>query len=295
MNGTTLAMDIGGTCIKSGLVDASGIVNLLENTVLPISPISSATEIARAFSEPAQKHAGCFDSVAICMPGPLDYPTGLSQMTHKFPSLFGLNLGTLLKDNCKSLQNKDISFFHDTCSFLIGEHWKGTVSDCQNCMGITLGTGIGVAAIVNNRLLMTESGCPSSEVSVWNRPFRDGRVEQYISSEAIVKHYQILSDSKHSILTVKQIVDLARENNDYANEALKHYALNLGEVLCEPANAIRPEAIVFGGQIAKAMDLLQQYILFKLNQSNITVRIRTSRLEERASLIGVTKLAHSIL
>ena len=69
--------------------------------------------------------------------------------------------------------------------------------------------------------------------------------------------------------------------------------MNLDEVLCEPVIAIQPEAVVFGGQIAKAMDLLQEHILFKLIQSNITARISTSHLEDKASLIGVAKLANT--
>lgn len=220
-----LALDVGGTFIKSALFRSGEMQQLLPQ--IPSCSSGSVEEIASALREATR---GEFDAIGVAIPGPFDYRSGTSLMTHKFGALKGRSLREFLPD-------VPVRFLHDANAFLLGE-WDGR----SRMGGITLGTGIGAAVIADGELLNNELGSPREDVSLWNKPFRGSTVET------------ALEFRKHD----KALADAARSGDVNAGKTWFDFGLLLAEILTEWNRKHRFEEIVLGGQIANDFDLFRK-------------------------------------
>ncbi len=156
-----LALDIGGTFIKSALFRNGELLRMLPQ--VPSSSGGSREEIAAALRLATEEPA---DAIGVAIPGPFDYRNGVSLMDHKFAAIKGCSLREFLPE-------VPVRFLHDANAFLLGERGG------QRRMGaITLGTGLGAAVIIDHELQTNDLGSPAPEVSLWSKPFRGTTVEK---------------------------------------------------------------------------------------------------------------------
>jgi len=232
-----LALDVGGTFIKSALFRAGELQRLLPQ--VPSCSGGSAEEIGSALRR-AVTAAGEDDGIGVAIPGPFDYRNGVSLMEHKFRAIKGKSLLEFLPD-------VPVRFIHDANAFLLGEVTFGSVRDCERVGGITLGTGLGAAFAVRGKLLVGTDGSPAAEVKLWNAPFRNGIAEDYISGRALLAAYPAES--------VKAVADAARRGNRVARQVWLEYGSALFELLTTWRERLKPEWIVIGGQISRDFHL----------------------------------------
>lgn len=154
-----LGIDCGGTHLRLGLVDASG--RILASTRVKSPLVSSSDKFGQiVFSEynnlltanpSADGPAFTLDAIGIGVPGPIDYSSGA--ILHSA----NLHNDTPIKfvDQLKKAFGQDVPVYFDRDAevALIGEYWQGAARDCQNCLLLTLGTGIGGAIISQGRIL----------------------------------------------------------------------------------------------------------------------------------------------
>ena len=159
-----LALDIGGTCIKSALFRDGKIFRRLPP--VPSCSEGSRTEIAEALRR-AIAGAGGFDHLVAAVPGPFDYEHGIFRMTHKFAAVKDCSFEEL----SGGIQG---TFLHDANAFLAGEATHGAARAFSRCGGITLGTGLGTAFLENGKLKTGNDGSPAPEVKLWNVHFDAG-------------------------------------------------------------------------------------------------------------------------
>ena len=230
-----LALDVGGTSIKAAVFENGVPVRRLPQE--PSCSAGSLAEILGAFQHLIDA-AGQIDGIGIAMPGPFDMRTGISAMTEKFGALNGLCLPELLG-------RKDIRFVQDATAFLLGEMLRGRAGKFRRVGAITLGTGIGSVAAIDGRPLLNEELRPVAEHALWKRPFRDGVVEDYISTRGILARYQEAG-------SVKEIASLAEAGDQRALEVWKTVGEDLAEVLRVWIDELSLEYVVVGGQIARS-------------------------------------------
>ena len=259
-----LALDVGGTFIKSAVIDRNGTFNELPQ--VPSCSDSSAAEIIEAFHA-AIAAAGKVDAVGIAIPGPFDYARGISLMEHKFRAIKGLELRNVLPE-------LPLRFVHDANAFLLGEVAVGAVRGVVRAAGITLGTGLGAALVVDGKPVCNALGSPAENVSLWSKPFRNGVVEDHISSRALL--------AKYPAPDVKAIADAAKAGDDRALAVWREFGEALNEVLIPWCVMHEIGRIVLGGQIAK------DYALFSAPLAHLP--ITTAQLGTRAALYGMTAL-----
>lgn len=291
MSRNILALDIGGTSVKSGVISADGAIHELPQTPVDSSESASVESIIEALTSIIKPHVNDINSIGVCIPGPFDYNHGVSLMTHKFKSLKGVNINDLLKNAIPEIKGIKIRFCHDANAFLAGEMWKGSAVGATRVFGVTLGTGIGVACSVNGEFLTTELGSPAAEVSVWNRPYRDGVVEDYVSTRALVGGYQKHHRDYDPLMGVKGIAEAAKSGSIHARKAFQQFGHDLGSALAEPARAFSPEIIVFGGQISKDLTLFEHPLREALKTAGSNPEIRVCKLGNTAPLYGAASLA----
>ena len=87
-------MDVGGTFIKSGIMSADGVLLDGSQQTVPINSDGTKEEICKSLTSAvcqgislARYYGYSPAGVGICMPGPFNYITGISNMVHKFAAI----------------------------------------------------------------------------------------------------------------------------------------------------------------------------------------------------------------
>ncbi len=289
-----LAIDAGGTCFKSALITCGG--TLIASSFYQSAVCSSGTaDVILATYEKVIRHGYDFAErsdftirkIGVSTPGPFDYNDGISLLKHKFASLYGVNLVNLLKDRLQAITNIPFHFRHDTNSFLAGELWQGAARGYSRVAGVTLGTGIGISCYSNGRFINNELGSPSPDVSIWNKPYREGIVEDYVSARALIADYQRVNPQYDPENGAKGIADAVKLGDKDAIKVYERFGAYLGEILGSWNKLFTPEIIVFGGQIARDFGLFSAPIRRQFSSVDNAPDLLVSRLGNNAALYGV--------
>jgi len=285
-----LALDIGGTFVKSGLVSDSGGVE--DAAPVPVDAGGGAPSIigviAEVVSAGLSAAGGRVDRIGVAMPGPFDYARGISLMTRKFGSINGLELIGALREALPGIAEVPIRFRHDANAFLAGELWQGAAQGVARAIGVTLGTGIGVACCLDGFFITNRLGSPAPEVSVWSRPYKGGIVEDFISTAGLVTRYRQVCPAYAPEGGVKGIAEAAQRDERAAVRLFEELGEDLGAVLLPLCERFRPERIVFGGQIAKDFSLFGPALQAALARAGNPQDVVMGRLGTHAALLGAT-------
>lgn len=273
-----IGVDIGGSHISAAKVELkgreAGIIDFVETDV---DAFGSADEILKTWSELIRKAAG--DStefrIGIAMPGPFDYPNGISLIKDqgKFLSLYGLSVRNLLAERLDILP-ENIAFANDAEAFLSGESYAGAGRDFQNSIGITLGTGLGSAVKVFDVV---------KDAKLWTAPFRIGIAEDYLGTGWFV-HFAEEQFGKE----ITGVKDLLRDGFDeeIANSIFGEFGKTLGEFLFPYIIRLQSEGVVLGGKVSLAADRFLSATHQYLAHQGYDIPIKVSPLGEKSSLIG---------
>ena len=120
-------------------------------------------------------------------------------MRHKWRGLMDVPLPSVF---ARELPGVPVRFLHDSTAFLLGEAWQGAARNMENPAGVMLGTGFGFTVMQRRRVLVDANGTPA--LVLWNAPFRDGTVEDYVSRRALRDAYGPQAPD------VRELAELAR-------------------------------------------------------------------------------------
>ena len=279
-----IGIDIGGSHITAGIVD------LKSREVMPAKLIrehvNSKDNAEKIIDEWAKVIDKLFNDVphakkkiGIAMPGPFDYEGGICLIkgVDKFESLFSLNIKKLLAQKL-SIQSENILMMNDASCFLKGEVFGGAAIDCNNVIGVTLGTGLGSARFQDGKIFEGHLYCSS---------FKNGMAEYYLSSRWFLQRYKDLTGN--SVKNVKELSGRISEE-PVIKSLFCEFGKNLGEVLSGYAQKHNYDTIVIGGNIANAWDLFCDETKNILNLINRNIIIRKAELGEEGALIGAASL-----
>jgi glucokinase len=143
-----LCIDFGGTEIKLGVLDRGEPVR---TAAVPVGEgdLEAAAAAANALAAGLAPTA-----VGIAVPGVVDRAAGRMVRAHdKHPRLDGLDLVTWARDAFGLPAGLNIIIENDARAALVGETATGSAAGARNAVIMTLGTGIGTAAIIDGVLL----------------------------------------------------------------------------------------------------------------------------------------------
>ena len=271
-----LCIDAGGTFFKFTAFDEKG------NQLIPIGEIpanSNGTmeEIFAGYKQIFDLVNGDYKvcGVGIATPGPFDYVGKMSLMEHKFKSLYKVNLGDELE---KIFGKIPITFMSDTNAFL-----KGAYDGKESSIGITIGTGLGIAISVDGELVTNKFGGPAEVI--YNKSVDENHIaEDYVSGRGISAEYEILSGK--SGFSAKEVSELARKGDEKALNVYNVMGTVLGDSLKDIVKKYDATVIFVGGQISKSLDLFEDNVQKKINKK---VRIEAAPNSEMAALYGIYK------
>lgn len=231
----TLLLDVGGTFIKCS-----------DGRTVPVDSAGSKESIVSSLREAALGGPGGVPRrLALAVPGPFNYREGIFLMKHKFAAVYGSDIRSLLE----LPQDTGIRCLHDVVAVLLGvmQYNPGNVAL------ITIGTGLGFACSAGGKILLDSLGSPAR--SLYNKPYKDGILEDVISRRGVTNAYERLT----GVAGVSPL-DVSLKARAGEPEAIKVYS-DLGSILGEEIAPILDElgikALLFGGQISKSFNLFE--------------------------------------
>lgn len=255
-----IGIDLGGSHIAIGVIDDKGyIVEKIEKRLLSKDKknIKETIEnyIIKNTNELMSKYK--IKEIGIAVPGTIK--DGII--------LKSVNLGVSdynIIDNLKKGINLPIKIRNDAKCAAIAENKIGALKDYSRSIFLTLGTGIGGAVIINNKLLDTGEllGCEFGHVIIQKDGLKcncgkNGCFEKYASMKALkinLRHVLGVDEKTRG----QELLDIIRKNpdNEELNKVIDEYIEYLSIGLSNLINIFEPEAIGIGGSFVYFSDVL---------------------------------------
>lgn len=148
-----IGVDIGGTNLRTALVDRSGkILRVLKTEVLIERGAVQASEKlfaqCRSLVEIAASIGICVEAVGLGVAGKIDGAAGRVVFSPNLPALDGYPLGAELEAKL----GIPVFMENDANVFGLGEDWTGAAKGIENWVGITMGTGTGGCLFLGGRI-----------------------------------------------------------------------------------------------------------------------------------------------
>ena len=190
-----------------------------------------------------------------------------------------------------------IPVLNDAHSALMGETWIGAAAGKRNVVMLTLGTGVGGAAMVDGRLLLgniQRAGhlghvCldPNGPIDVTNMP---GSLEMMIGNCSIVERSHGRFKTTHDLIAAHNSGDAG------ATTVWLKSVRDLAAAVASFINVLDPEVVIIGGGIAAAgkalFEPLEGYIRpMEWQPGGHAVPIVAAKLGELAGAFGAAKRA----
>ncbi|MBQ8208533.1 MAG: ROK family protein [Clostridia bacterium] len=281
MKKAILAVDAGGTFLKSGLFEGA---NLIEGT-LDKEPVNSNgelqsiknsyTEILRRGVSKASELGLELERIHVDIPAPFDYVKGISHMEHKYAAIKEVPLRPWFEAVAPGVP---VRFMHDSAAFIQGA--ATDVPDCKRVAGVMIGTGFGFGMMVDGEVLRKDNGEPLTEM--YDKPYRGTIAEEFVSARGLVRLYCEVSGGDP--ISGKEIGDRAEGGDEICTKAYCEMARALAEVLIPVLNEHKIEALVLGGQISKS------FSVFEGTLRDILTAVPTLRRIVKASDIDMVHL-----
>ena len=153
--------------------------------------------------------------------------------------------------------SKAIPVLNDGHAALLGEAWLGAAKGFQTVILLTLGTGVGGAALVEGKLLRGRTGKAGHFAHTSLGP--DGPQDDCgcpSSLELAIGNCSILERSNGRFTHTGEMMEAIENGDDEAEKIWLKSLKGLATAICSFSNILDPEAVILGGGIAKAGDRL---------------------------------------
>jgi glucokinase len=302
-----IGIDIGGTNLRSGLVDNNGCIierrrcashidegreAFCERLLLEIEELKQA-----AFDQGKQVSA-----VGIGIPGLIGL-NGIIHSSVNMKPLEGLNLAACIEDGC----GMPVVCANDANVVALGEQRFGAGRGFSSCMVITIGTGLGSGLILADKIWTGSGGFAAEFGHITLDPEgipcpcgNRGCLEQYVSAGALVRFAgERLAGNGSNLLTADKVAELARKGDVAALSAFDQLGYWLGIAFASLTNTLNIQSVIIGGGVGVSFDLFQQSLRRNIQQRCFEqmfagLVIEKALLGDDAGVLGGAALAGDI-
>jgi glucokinase len=290
-----LAIDAGGTYLKSAVLNQAGEVLGNSGYVTKSFSKGSKEKILRAFNETVsqglvyiEEKGMAIGGIGIAFPGPFDYENGIPLMEHKFKSIYGINLREAVYGIPGMSSALPIRFMHDANAVLAGELWKENAQGYANAAVVTIGTGLGFAFSKNGIIQRNNMGGPM--VTIYRLPYRQGILEDYAAQCGFLHIYREISgNTKPGRIKVSDIGKWADEGDQYCIQTFQE----VGRILAESLENILIErniqCLLLGGQISRSFHHMEEPLKQGLKEVKCLHKVSVVKSIDNAALLGVLR------
>ncbi len=306
-----VALDLGGTNLKGGLVGPGGtLVGLGARETRADkgyeSVLGSLAGLVADLRAEAQQRELTVVGLGVGTPGPLNRAAGIVE--------FAPNLGwwqaPLAGDLARLTGVRGVRLENDANAAAFAEAWIGEGSGARCLLGVTLGTGVGAGLVIGGRLFTGATGIATELGHVIVRPEgracrcgRKGCVEAYFSAWALVERCRehAADHPDHSLdlarLTPEDVFDASLRGDPLAGPVLDFGLRSLALALAGCLNLLNPDRVVFFGGLSARWEsfgpaLIEHVRTRSLPAAFAATSFSASRLEW-AGVLGVGGLVLS--
>ena len=272
--------DVGGSHISAAVFErqSRSIHGVVSAGYPSQQTLETFLNVLHSLGSMASQDQPAIAGVSMAMPGPFDYESGVSWMEHKLRFLYGFDLRGALARRL-GVPTACIHFLNDAAAFLVGEIAAGAARSVPRVVGITLGTGVGSAFAVDGHLVEEGPGVPSGG-EIWNLPYKNGIVEDRISTRAIQQIDRQRSGQAREVSAIAAAAAL----DPASAETFTEFGRNLGTALRTVLAIFSPLVIVLGGGISRSANLFLPAAQEAL--ADLGAKLSVSALGENAPLVG---------
>jgi glucokinase len=250
--GTFIGLDVGGTNIKCVAFTSKG--KILAEQTQPTADDGTKSWLNRA-RDVARKILSKFPAnarVGVAAPGlPARDGRSIATMPERLHGLENLNWQKWLG------LKRPVPVFNDGQAALLAENWLGAAKGATNVLLLTLGTGVGGAAIVDGRLLRGHIGRAGHVGHFCLNP--DGPpdiVGTPGSLEDAIGEHTVHTRTNGRFRSTRELVAAYESGSVEAADAWLRSVHALGAALASLINIFDPATVAIGGGIADANDSL---------------------------------------
>lgn len=261
-----LAVDFGGTSIKIGVTCGAEIVDKAEPLPTPAfdSPRSIMAAMCATMKELLRRHPDAV-AVGLGMPGWVDFYKGVLYQLTNVPVW---NKEEPVRQVMEAELGLPVVLDNDANCMAYAEWQLGAGRGLESLVCLTLGTGIGGGIVVHDRMLRGRnvSAAELGQTSICFNgrvgPFGNrGAIEEYIGNNELaadaVERYAAAGVNKTSADCTPYLLEkAARAGDPVAAAVYRDFAEKLACLCMNMMYTIVPQAIIIGGGVAKAGDLL---------------------------------------
>ena len=283
-----IGIDIGGRNVKGVVVKQDGTA--LANAIVPTGNIDRKgweSSVRKTVRQLSNEVGGKPRWLGVAAPGLASRDQrSIAFMPGRFPGLEGLDWRAYLKFHA------DVPVLNDAHATLLGEVWLGAARRKKNVALLTLGTGVGGAAIVDGLLLRGQIGRaghfghisldPDGEPGITNTP---GSLEDVIGDSTVARR------SNGKFQSTRALIDACADGDREAKTIWSTSVKGLAAGVVSITNSVDPEVVVIGGGITLAGDLLfrplRRFVRkFEWQPGGHRVRVVPAKLGDRAGAFG---------
>jgi glucokinase len=269
-----VALDVGGTTIKSALIARDGTLLALERITSPSqSPPEDVVQLmvaaVRRHLAKSDRSADSLAGIGISMAAFITASGTITATAHLSQAWIGYDLESRLGQAIPA----NYYFCLDAPAPTLGEAYYGAGRGCDDFAYVTVSTGIGAGVFAGGKLYTGGTGWAGGVGHVIVEPNgprvcegcgNAGCLETYaakqgvlaLAAEAIERHPRSALASAVQPLTPQSISEAASEGDEAARWVFSQAGYYLGLGLVNLIDILSPQRVVVGGGVALAGDLL---------------------------------------
>lgn len=206
---------------------------------------------------------------------------------------------------------------NDTRAMTYGEYMKGCVTGEKNIIFVNVSWGLGIGIVIDGKIYTGKSGFAGEfgHVNVFENEIichcgKKGCLETEASGSAFHRMFlerinngetSILSErikDTNQPLTLDELILAVNKEDLLCIEIVEEIGQKLGKQIAGLINIFNPELVIIGGTLSLTGDYITQPIKtavrkYSLNLVNKDSAILTSKLKDKAGIIGACMLARS--
>jgi glucokinase len=310
--GCVIGVDLGGTKLLAGAVDADGTVHHRTNRpALGLDPEGLVEMVAHAVEGVRTAVGGEVAAVGFGIPCTFDLRTGMAIQAVNLP-LFDIPFAELMVERL----GLPVFVDNDANCAVLAEARAGAGQGCSEVAMLTIGTGIGGGLLLRGEVyrgwigggaelghMVVDAGGRPCQGNCPNR----GCLESVASGTALVREVSLAVARRPDTalgralesgreLTGPMVTELARAGDPVARDAIEVIGGWLGVGVANLVNIFNPEVVVVGGGVSEAGDLLldpARAVVARraLRPGREVVRIEAAAFGAEAGMIGAAMLA----
>lgn len=280
-------LDIGGTFVKSAVMDHTGKIISEKRTPTPAQGKGDIYQLIREIVKEDQSTHD-ISGLALSIPAAVNVETGYVSYTGSITDFVGEKVKDVLAD-----LNLPIELENDANCAALAEKWKGNATDTDLFLCVTIGTGIGGAIHLKDGIMHGTEGM-AGEFGLMLLS-HDEQMDALFETETFSRVGSTwnmvakLNQHFNENLTGEEWFERYDQGNEEVGQIIKRFYYQISLGIINLMHLFAPEKILVGGGISVREDLI------KFIQEQIThvptpiaehVQVDACKLGNQAGLVG---------